>query len=351
VEGNTAKFKSRIFFESLASDIYSLDTTGRAAYKHNPHYVPRPDDPPQMQVNFMGIAGLPGPLPYAYAEMIIQRERSGDSSLRDFLDIFNHRLISILHRTRKQYIIGLSPLTPDKSPQAMALRSYLGLEQKHTQNRLDLPDRSLFEFAGLFWQRPHSAQALSQILSHYFDFAISTEQCVGRWRRIQERDQTSIGSKKGRWNILGKGAMLGDKVWDQEGKIRLHVGPLTAKQFDTLLPGEQIYSELTDIVRLFIGPEIDYDINLMVEGDEIEASTLTKKSGLGWNTWLSYTPLGKTKKPLKKTKKISLVDKQVIINPRLVGHYRPQAMSSKDSLLYENVAETKRAKKKARKKR
>lgn len=328
--------KSRVFFETLASDIYSLDTTGQAAYKHNYHYVSWDDDPPQMQVNFMGLAGFPGPLPYAYSEMIIQRERLGDTSLRDFLDIFNHRLISILHRLRKQYIVGLSPLTPDKAPQAASLRSFNGLLQEHTRNRLSIPDRSLLEFAGLFWSRPHSAQALSQILSAYFEFPVKVEQCIGTWRKVVPEDTTTIGSKRGRWNKLGDGAMLGQRIWDQQGQIRLHVGPLNQVDFDNLLPGANGYNALNDIVKLFIGPETHYDINLMIDADEIEASKLTHRSGLGWNTWLSYIPLGKSEVPLK-TKKIKLVDKQVLINPKDVEAMLQKEMGEKDSLLYENI--------------
>ena len=328
--------KSRVFFESLASDIYSLDDTGKAAYRHNPHYVHWPEDPPQMQVNFMGLAGLPGPLPYAYAEMILQRERMGDTSLRDFLDIFNHRLISVLHRLRKQYIVGLSPLTPDKSPHAMALRSFSGILQKNTQERLAIPDRSLLEFAGLFWSRPHSAQALGQLLAAYFEFPVEVEQCVGNWREVVEEDTTAIGNQHARWNKLGDGAMLGKRVWDQQGRLRLHVGPLDQDQFDNLLPGASGFKALNDIVTMFIGPETDYDINLMIKGDEIEASTLTQKSGLGWNTWLSYIPLGKDAKPLP-GKRVKLVDKQVLIDPQDIDSMRKQAMESKDSLLYENI--------------
>jgi type VI secretion system protein ImpH len=326
--------KGRVFFESLASDIYSLDTTGKSAYRHNPHYVQWDGEPPQMQVNFMGLAGLPGPLPYAYAEMIIQRERSGDTSLRDFLDIFNHRLISILHRLRKQYIVGLSTVKPDKSPHAMALRSLLGILQKNTQNRMHTPDRGFLEFAGLFWSRPHSAQALNQILSSYFDFPIKVEQCVGKWRKVDNRDVTHIGSQAAQWNTLGDGAMLGTKVWDQQGKIRLHIGPLNTDQFDNLLPGESGYKSLLDIVELFIGPEVDFDMNLMIEEDEIEASKLSTGSGLGWNTWLSYIPLGKFEKPVA-GKRIKLVDKQVIIDPKDVAKLRKSAVQYEESLLRE----------------
>src|SRR5690606_36615306 len=83
---------ARITFSTLTSDIYSLSLSQNA------------ETPAGIDVNFMGIAGVQGPLPLAYSEIIYQRVRAGDRSLKDFLDIFNHRLVSILHQTRKQYM-------------------------------------------------------------------------------------------------------------------------------------------------------------------------------------------------------------------------------------------------------
>src|SRR5271169_3450696 len=80
--------KSRVYLESLSSDIYSLE-------KIELSEKDKAIAPTILNVNFMGIAGIQGPLPFPYTEMIIQRVRSGDTSLKDFLDIFNHRLISI----------------------------------------------------------------------------------------------------------------------------------------------------------------------------------------------------------------------------------------------------------------
>src|SRR3990167_589807 len=74
--------KSRVYLESLASDIYSLENI--QLQKSGSAF-----EPPILNVNFMGIAGIQGPIPFPYTEMMIQRIRSGDTSLRDFLDIFN----------------------------------------------------------------------------------------------------------------------------------------------------------------------------------------------------------------------------------------------------------------------
>ena len=55
------------------------------------------DRPSQIQVNFMGVANPTtfGALPRRYAEEIRRLEKEKNSALREFLDLFNHRMISL----------------------------------------------------------------------------------------------------------------------------------------------------------------------------------------------------------------------------------------------------------------
>ena len=45
-----------------------------------------------MTVNFLGLAGCLGALDIPSTELVMRRTSNGDNALRDFLDIFNHRL-------------------------------------------------------------------------------------------------------------------------------------------------------------------------------------------------------------------------------------------------------------------
>jgi type VI secretion system protein ImpH len=268
--------KSRVYLEALSSDIYSLENN------------PLEDSPPILNVNFMGIAGIQGPLPFPYTEMLIQRIRSGDTSLKDFLDIFNHRLMSILHRIRKQYLISLNTQAPDKTEIAIGLKAFIGIGQPSLQHRLHVPDRSLLDYAGLYWSQPRSAKGLEAVLKSYFKIPVRVENCVGIWRPLPKSQQTHIG-RKGQWNKLGQGAVLGTRVWDNISHFRLHLGPLEVDQLDIFLPFGQGFERLKDLAKLYVGPAMDFSIRYVVK--DPPSTELTTKSYLGWRSWLGASLL------------------------------------------------------------
>jgi len=60
-------------------------------------------EPARMTVNFMGLIGPLGVLPHYYTELVIIRSRVKDHVLGDFLDIFNHRMISMFFQAWQKY--------------------------------------------------------------------------------------------------------------------------------------------------------------------------------------------------------------------------------------------------------
>ena len=66
------------------------------------------DAPAQMVVNFLGLVGPQGALPLDYTLYTARRERAGDSALKDFIGLFEHRLISLFYRawTKTQWSVS-----------------------------------------------------------------------------------------------------------------------------------------------------------------------------------------------------------------------------------------------------
>ena len=70
----------------------------------------------------------------------------------------------------------------------------------------------------------------------------------------------------------------------------MELGPLEFEQFNRLLPSGQAYPTLVQLTKLFAGPELDFDVQLLLRSDEVPATRLESTESyaprLGWTTWL-----------------------------------------------------------------
>ena len=98
-------------------------------------------------------------------------------------------------------------------------------------------------------------------------------------------------------NELGVSLVAGDRVWDVQSKVRLRIGPLGYARFTELLPDRRPQPErklfflLSHLVRLYVGPELDFDVQLVLRAEEVPPCQLAESPSfaprLGWNTWVA----------------------------------------------------------------
>lgn len=244
----------------------------------------------EMSVNLMGLAGALGPLDMPATELIIERAAKKDTALKDFLDIFNHRLISLLYRIRKMHRIGLEDEPPGQDKISKYLFSLIGLGTDGMKGRMQVRDRSLLHYAGLFSQQPRSIVGLELILSDYFQIEVKGHQFVGQWCELDETQWTRIGEVSGQNHVLGQGAVVvGTRVWDQQSKIEIRLGPLSYPQFLNLIPTGWGYRALCDLTRFYLGDMVDVSFRLVLKGEEVPLPMLgmIDEPLLGWTSWLA----------------------------------------------------------------
>ena len=144
----------------------------------------REDSPPKMTVNFFGLTGHSGVLPTRYSELIAERLYARDTTLRDFLDIFNHRLTSLLYRAWEKYRFPVTYERGGDEPFTGYMLDLLGLGTPGLANRQAVPDQALICYEGLFAQFPRSAIAFRLMLAHYFEVPVEVVPFSGTWRPL-----------------------------------------------------------------------------------------------------------------------------------------------------------------------
>jgi type VI secretion system protein ImpH len=255
-----------------ASEIQEIDWTG---------------DPPLMLVNFMGLTGPQGVLPRVYTELIEERGRMQDRSLRDFLDLLNHRLISMFYRAWTRHRFTAEPARFEQT-----LVSLIGLGTGGLENRLTVEDDSLVFYCGLLALQSRSAAALEQLLEDYFQVPVEIVQFVGAWYRLAA-DSTCRMEERGRnADALGFGAVVGDEVWDRQSRVRIRLGPLSMEQYEEFLPGRLGNRRLRDLTRFFSRGELDFEAQLILRKADVPECRVDEGPPvrLGWTTWIKTRP-------------------------------------------------------------
>ena len=250
--------------------------------------------PAQMTVAFMGLTGPLGVLPRHYTELLLERIRAKDYTLRDFLDLFNHRLIALFYRAWEKYRF---PIAYERAVLKQAeydrfslyLFDLIGMGTAGLRNRLAVGDEALLFYAGLLGQHPHGASALSGLLQDYFSVPVAIAQFVGQWLTLVPESRTRLGTGES-LNALGVSAVAGSRVWDQQAKLTVRMGPLTLAEFGRFLPSGSAFRPLCQLTRFVAGQAFDFDLQLVLRAAEVPRCQLGAPGEhaprLGWSTWL-----------------------------------------------------------------
>lgn len=250
--------------------------------------------PYEMLVNFMGIAGLSGPMPAVYSQMIIDNEKDNPNNtiFRDFLDIFNNHLIYLMYKVRKRSRLGFDLRNPVDTSIAQYLFSLIGMGPGGFRNRLAIKDYQLLYYTGLLANHNRSISGVEFILSDYLNVKVSCRPLQGSWQAISSIHLSFLGGC-GQNQVLGDSAVLGSVVWDQNAKFSMRLGPINEKQFIDFLPldGSLSFRPMYELTRQYVGADMFFEAALIVDSNGLNGLKLNDPvhARLGWTSWL---PLG-----------------------------------------------------------
>jgi type VI secretion system protein ImpH len=205
-----ARFRAAPSLSFPAGSIVELRASNsNGAASHSPTAEPwtaSPSSPAQMTVAFMGLTGPSGVLPVHYTRMLIERIREKDYSIRDFFDLFNHRLISLFHRSWEKYRFPAgyerSRLSDRFSKSALnreradlftsCLRCLTGMGTDGLLGRMKVDDESFLLYGGFFADSHRSAVALERTIADYFELPAFIDQFQGQWLDLGPDDLSRL---------------------------------------------------------------------------------------------------------------------------------------------------------------
>jgi type VI secretion system protein ImpH len=312
-DGAEVRFRSSLSLAFPVSDIESVSV---------PPLPKHPREAKQhavVTVSFLGLGGASGPLPAPYTEFLAAAARRRDTTGRDFLDLFNHRLVTAAMDLARLYRPALQRGPPQDSNLARQCFALMGLGTPHIRTAIADRAPALLPLAALVNQRPLSAHAIEQAVNAHLGFAylgprprdqarrarLAHARVVpfrGGWLRVPREQRTALG-RNGRNRRLGRDAMLGGKLWEQSAGIVLALGPMAIEEAERLFPtarGKR-YRDLAGLLDFLVGGEVEIDLRLLVTTASIRPSRLVRRDPeigadapaaarpwrLGWNSWLT----------------------------------------------------------------
>jgi type VI secretion system protein ImpH len=261
----------------------------------------------ELTPSFMGLLGINGALPMYYTEQLARRELyHRDTAARAFLDIFQHRALTLFYEAWRKHRLPLQFEQDRRRHFLPMVLAVAGLGQNALRDRLSpreggVADDALAFYAGALQKRPVSAATISRLISQYFRVPVKLDQFVGRWFSLPPSHQTSLGMGNA---ALGRSALMGERVWQRDLRMRLTLGPMKRERFVRFLPGGTGERALRQLLTLMTGVTLEYEVRLCLAAQEVRPVQLSppaedhtgaglgtagaegEGARLGWDTFL-----------------------------------------------------------------
>ena len=246
--------------------------------------------PPRLSVAFMGLLGPNGPMPLFLTEYARDRVINGhDPTLARFLDIFNHRMVSLFYRAWASSRQAPSFDRPDDDRFAAYVGSLFGLGMESLRGRDGLPDVAKLYYSGFYAAQTRHAAGLRSMLEDYLGITATIEEFVGQWLDLPADSRCRLGHSRSS-GTLGRTAVVGSHVWDCQQRFRVRLGPVTFAQYERLLPGGMSLTRIAAMILNYTGDEFEWDLRLVLRAGEVPAVQLGRVGRLGWSTWVRSRP-------------------------------------------------------------
>ena len=267
-----------------------LELPAEAAQQAAPSAGPRARDIGQVRITpaFMGLLGAGGALPNFYTELFAQREvLHRDRAARAFLDIFQHRALVLFYEAWRKHRLAVQYQADRQNRFTPLVLSLAGLGQRSLRQRLaadgGVRDESLAFFAGTLQRRPVSPVQLQRMVAEYFRVPVRVEQFVGRWFDLPAEGASLLGQQNG---VLGQSAVMGERIWQRDLRLRLSIGPLKRADYERFLPGGRAARALSQLLTLVSGTTLEYEVRLVLRAADVQGVSLDGGAALGLNSFL-----------------------------------------------------------------
>lgn len=222
----------------------------------------------EIVTNFLGLVGQSTPLPLTYAQEVMWDEED-QPHMRAFLDMFHHRLLSLLYRSWQTYRHQYAFEEGGRDRLTRALLDLVGVSPEQDEEELGLPPERIVRYLGMFLMPDRPTTALGRFLSEELGVDIRVIPLTQRWIPMPSDQVFTMDPNQRKKGFLGVDIVIGTRMVDRTGHITLEIGPVGYEKLSQYRPGEQEHRRLLALTRLFVRQPLDLELRVLVPTDQV----------------------------------------------------------------------------------
>ncbi|MGL5386777.1 MAG: type VI secretion system baseplate subunit TssG [Serratia sp. (in: enterobacteria)] len=276
------RFKSTASLAFPTRDVIALEQSVRGQF--------------ELEVSFLGLHGSQSPLPGYYLDSLAWEDAQNENRLTDFLNVFNHRLLTLLHQIWRKYRYYICFDEGGNDEVSQRMFALVGLSNDVIRKKLRIHHGKMLAYAGLLANPGRAPEVISNLVAHCFNLTdVKLENWQMRKVSIAPDQQNRLGSrvrvngqKYQKKSVLGVNFSLGSQVADRSGKYLLCINQLTREQFLSFLPNGANYESLVMFVAFVMRDQFSWDLRLGLAEEQVSGMILGTKQNnlLGWTSFL-----------------------------------------------------------------
>ncbi|MDR3428729.1 type VI secretion system baseplate subunit TssG [Silvimonas sp.] len=221
--------------------------------------------PPTIRTTFLGLYGVDARMPWHVLDDIATR-RDGHEPLAAFLDIFNHRIVTLYYRIWQKYRYPVTFRAGATDRVSQSLLCLAGLGIGNVAQRTQLPTARFMALLGLGGQRTRPAEGLVAVIKLLLPQAsIKVEEFFPVLRHLE--NPAALGQQP---VALRAGSLvLGQTVMDRNSTVRVIISLPASERLRALLPGGRDHHDLLQMLKIYLGYKLDAELTLRISREQL----------------------------------------------------------------------------------
>ncbi len=233
--------------------------------------------PPTVRITFMGLYGVESPLPTHYIDDIAQR-REGYEATADFLDIFNHRLITQYYRIWRKYSYPATFEDGGKDRTSQYLLGLAGLGIDGCTESMAAPASRFLALLPVMLLPGRTAEGMAALVRL---LAPGTQ--VAIWhhdkRRVPLKQPLTLRVRQP--VTLTHRPVMGNYATDVNSQVLMRLTTTVPDDVPGWLPGGELHADLMALLQVYLGSRLDVRLQLCVDRSLLPAAIICTKPEAG----------------------------------------------------------------------